>query len=120
MAWDPLQSEVSSAVAAKARVLVPLLESIAREVAERDRVLDRIERALAELEKARLGASALAVRLIADAAVQRRELRHASAELQRLGCVLIHRRPPTIYVTGEKAGNGALWLWQTSDGSASR
>lgn len=96
--------------------LVPFLESIAREVAERDEALDRIERALVDLERRGLGRSPQAVQLIAEAALHRRELRSAGAELERVGCALLSRRPPTIHI----AGSGRGWLWQTRKDSGPR
>ncbi len=93
--------------------LAPLLAAIAREIAERDEALTRLEPVLLELERTNQEASPVAIQLIAEAAVHRRELRRASAEVRRLGCALISRRPPTIYIPGGVAGVGG-WLWQES------
>ncbi len=97
------------------RRLRPLLESIAREIGERDASLDRIERELDRLEKRGRGEERAVLRLISEAAVERRELRRVVRELQRLGCVLLGRRPPTIGVP--RAGGSLVWLWQPGPGS---
>ena len=90
----------------------PLLGSIAREIAERDADLARIEGTLLELEQLKKESSPLALRLIANAAVHRCELRRIGAELRRLGCTLISRRPPTIFIPAKTSRRGGGWLWQ--------
>ena len=111
-----------------ARALVPLLASIAREVAERRSLVLTLER---ELEGARAprpgvpqdadphGAPGHAHRdarpdsLIADLASQRRALRGLDRELRRLGCVL-ERGPEISMLIADQAGKPA-WRWRQGE-----
>lgn len=98
---------------ARPQLLGPFLQSIAREIVERDWALQRIERELNELQRRGQDDSAPALQLIAESAVHRRELRRANAEIRALGCMLLSRRPPTIYIPERDAGRSG-WLWQPS------
>ena len=98
---------------ARPQLLGPFLQSIAREIVERDWALQRIERELNELERLKQEDSAPALQLMAESAVHRRELRRANAEIRALGCMLLSRRPPTIYIP-ERGSGRAGWLWQPS------
>jgi len=113
MAWQPL--EQTDTLPPRVQNLAPLLEAIAVEVVDRCEALDRIERTLAALERHGLGDSGPALQLLAESAQHRRELRHAGVELRHLGCMLISRRPPTIYVREHADSTGGGWLWQFGD-----
>ena len=112
MALQPVEPEVDSGPVPRVQNLVRFLESIATEIAERDEALDRIELWLAALWRQKQEDSALANQLIVESAVHRRELRHAIAELRRIGCLLLSRRPPTIYIRAKAVGGGGGWIWK--------
>lgn len=68
-----------------AKQLLPLLESIATEIRERQVVARRLEKRLEGLRDLP-DQEGLLLNLKADLAEQRRELRQSRAELERLGC----------------------------------
>jgi len=79
-----------------AQNLIPLLRSIARELAERRVRLEDLEAELdlvCDDERARL--------LLADRSVQRRELRHVLSEVLQLGCTILGTRPLTFRIPVE-------------------
>jgi hypothetical protein len=111
-----------------ARALVPLLASIAREVAERRSRVLTLERELegtrdpsagapqvAEHQRASetAGSDARSDALIADLANQRRALRGLDRELRRLGCVL-ERGPAISMLIADRAGKPA-WRWRQGE-----
>lgn len=88
--------------------LLPLLESIGREIVEREEVVRRIEEELRGLDGRGKGWSRRADALTAEAAVHKRELRLARTEIEHLGCSLVGHHPPTVRIPGEVHS----WLWQ--------
>lgn len=121
-----------------ARALVPLLASIAREVAERRAAVLVLERQLdaargpgsavggdpdskgtrqrdTRQERAReaTGRASQPEMLIADLATQRRALRGLDRELRRLGCVL-ERGPGISILIADHVGKPA-WRWRQGE-----
>jgi len=107
-----------------ARALVPLLASIAREVAERRSRVLTLERELEGTRDPSAGAPQVAEHqrasetagsdaLIADLANQRRALRGLDRELRRLGCVL-ERGPAISMLIADRAGKPA-WRWRQGE-----
>ncbi len=78
---------------AGAERLIPLLCSIAREVAERQASLERLETALEHASDERF-----AQLLAGEAACQRRELHHIAQEVLRLGCSILGTQPVTFRI----------------------
>lgn len=91
----------------EARLLLPLLKSIGREIAERQRTLLRLERDMPSPEEREACRE-----WSAELAVQRRELRMAHLELERLGCSLVGRRPLTIRIPRRAPEGRGSFLWQ--------
>ena len=90
-----------------AQALVPLLDSILREMQERRSELGRMEASKRQLS-ANHGEGHDEVRyLIADIANTKRELRHAQEELEQLGCKLEETDSLLVHIPGEDEG----WMW---------
>ena len=96
----------------KALRLLRLLESIAREIEDRDEALRRVDAELRELERAGRGRSREAGCLNAEASLHLRELRCARSEIEGLGCSVIGFDPPTVRIPGPKGSQTPGWLWQ--------
>ena len=94
--------------------LLPLLQSIGKELEERTEVLEDLERQLEDLEHTERPASEVRA-LIAEAAMQRRELRLAREELQRFGCTVLGTTPLTIRIPGRVGEAKKSFVWQTGD-----
>ena len=94
--------------------LLPLLSSIAQEIEERTEALERLEQELENLERQNRRSHEERV-LIAEAASQRRELRHAREELQRFGCSVLGTAPLTIRIPGRVGEAKKSFVWQTGD-----
>ena len=93
--------------------LLPLLRSIGKEIEERTESLERLEASIA-LQPA--GSQTTEARaLVAEAASQRRELRHAREELQRFGCSVLGTAPLTIRIPGRVGEAKKSFVWQTGD-----
>ena len=94
--------------------LVPLLESIFSEVADRRRAIRDMERTLASMKRA--GAPSAEIgHVTAKLAIHRRELRHTAKEFERLGCVVDEHNPNRVIIPGS---NGALeggFHWQAGE-----
>ena len=90
--------------------LGPLLDSIAREVAERHSRLDRLEGRIATLRASPFYASELGP-LEADASTERRELRRCREEFERLGCAVIGTAPLTLRIP-DRAGGKQSRTWR--------
>lgn len=99
----------------EALALLPLLESIAREVRERDEVLRRIAGDLRRMEKRGRGRGAEARLLTAEAADHRTALRQIRTEVERLGCEEIGVRPPTIRIPAAGGPEAETWVWRLGD-----
>ncbi|MEM8710378.1 MAG: DUF2203 family protein [Planctomycetota bacterium] len=91
--------------------LVPLLEMIFAEVADRRRSIRQLEREL-KTEKATAGASSPKASLLtASLANHKRELRLASKEFERLGCVVDEHNPNRVIIPGS-AGMESGFHWE--------
>ena len=88
----------------RAAQLVPLLEMIFAEVADRRRAIRGIERELKTLKEEE-GSSPKIGNLTAVLANHKRELRLASKEFERLGCVVDDHNPNRVIIPGT---SGAL------------
>ena len=94
--------------------LLPLLRSIGKEIEERTEALERLEQEIERLQpQSRTTQESRA--LIAEAASQRRELRHAREELQRFGCSVLGTAPLTIRIPGRVGEAKKSFVWQTGD-----
>ena len=82
-----------------ARRLLPLVRSIGQEIVERE----------ARLETFGSGEDH---ETVAETAIQRRELRHAYAELEKLGCSVVGHEPLTLRIPAERNGRTRSLLWQ--------
>ena len=95
--------------------LLPLLASIGREIEERTVALEvletRIESATAKAHKNSEQVHAL----VADAAAQRRGIRQARAELERLGCSVLGTEPLTFRIPGRVGEAKKSFVWQAGD-----
>ena len=91
--------------------LIPLLCSIAREVAERTASLERLEAALEFASNDRQARF-----LVGEAATQRRELRHAEAEVARLGCSILGTQPVTFRIPVETDLKPRSLVYQVREG----
>lgn len=96
--------------------LVPLLESIFAEVADRRQSIRKLER---ELQRAKREGSPRAHigDLTARLANHRRELRQTSKEFERLGCVVDEHNPNRVIIPGASGAFEQGYHWQagTSD-----
>ncbi len=95
--------------------LLPLLGAIGREIQERTQTLalleDRIERVSSKTRSDHhevLG-------LVAEAAEQRRGIRLAKAELDRLGCSVVGTAPLTFRIPGRVGRDKHSFVWQAGD-----
>lgn len=92
----------------RASALLPLLRSITAEIRERSEAAEAIGQAIQDLgtsRRARLRRGELE----ADLSVQRRELRVARRELERLGCTLDQDHPLRVLIPGEDGAHGFAW-----------
>lgn len=96
---------------ADAEALAPLLDSIGRELEERGKLLEELEAQMKELRSSPFPAQELPA-LEADAAHQRRELRHCLEELERLGCSVVGTTPLTIRIPTRVDGARRSLVWQ--------
>ncbi|MEM6672505.1 MAG: DUF2203 family protein [Planctomycetota bacterium] len=89
--------------------LVPLLESIVTEVADRRRTIRTLERSLAT-EKENGSPQPVTGPIRARLASERRELRLATKELERLGCSFDEHNPNRVMIPGTDGGeSGFHW-----------
>lgn len=92
----------------QAEALLPLLDSILREIEDRTKALVAMERRHGQLE-GRPGDDPELLHVIADMATYKRELRHAREELEQLGCSLEDCGTLGVRIPGE---NDASFVWQ--------
>ena len=101
----------------RARELLPLLQSIGREISERTEALETLEseiarsesQVLSEQDRDRLH------ELVAEAAAHRRGLRLARLELERLGCSVVGTSPLTFRIPGRVGLRDRSFVWRTGD-----
>jgi hypothetical protein len=80
-----------------AKRLVPLLEAITREIADRGAEIQRLQERAEALARSR---SPERLHVQAELAVQRRELRACRRELDSLGCVVDDTDPTEVLIPG--------------------
>lgn len=97
-----------------AKELVPLLESITREIVERHRAIRFLEQELAELTEEDPSSKQRHL-VLAELASQRRELRMARGELDRLGCTYDEQYPHRVYIPGRSGKLEEGFRWQVGD-----
>ena len=86
----------------EAERMVPLLRSIGREIRQRSRSVQRLEKRLGALERRTAEDPAETQGLVAEIAVERREIRLAKKELERLGCSLDEQHPLRILIPSKE------------------
>ncbi len=92
--------------------LVPLLEMIFAEVADRRRAIRSLERELkAEKETSGQGSPKVA-HMTASLANHKRELRLASKEFERLGCVVDEHNPNRVIIPGSQGALERGFHWE--------
>ena len=101
----------------RARRLVPLLEAICREVAERSHRIRILEKRQARLGEEQPGSARDALELKALLALHRREVRLALKELEHLGCAVDREHPSTICIPGHDGSLDAGFRWNSVDGT---
>lgn len=94
-----------------ARALAPLLDSISREIEARTEALEALETRIHELRNSPFYSDE-PVRLEAEMAVHRRELRHCRQELERLGCTVLGTSPLTVRIPTQVGKKRESLLWQ--------
>ena len=104
----------------RAERLLPILRSIAREIGERSRAIERLESALASATTRPRGADVRARAVSAELAHQRRELRFAQRELARLGCALDEDHPLRIRIPGEDGTLAGGYTWSPAEDAPRR
>lgn len=104
-----------------AQRLVPLLDSIFREVAERRRQARLLEKQLVAAQqggKAEDDQSDHLLELRAQLATQRRELRLAQKEFERLGCSVDEHNPNRVLILGPNGRQ--TFRWDAGDAAVQR
>jgi len=104
-----------------AQRLVPLLDSIFREVAERRREARLLEKQLAAVKQASTteeNESDHLLQLRAQLAMQRRELRLAQKEFERLGCEVDEHNPNRVLILGPNGRQ--TFRWDAGDAAVQR
>jgi hypothetical protein len=95
-----------SALTGSPDLVLPLVRSIGREIAERRQALESLESRRDELDGGR------ELWLIdAECSAHRRGIRHAREELRRLGCSLIGTEPLTIRISCDCEEGKRSFLW---------
>ena len=99
----------------RAERLVPILRSIASEIGERTRAIERLESALDSTTTPQRETEMRTRALGAELAHQRRELRFAQRELARLGCTLDGDHPLRILIPGADGTFAGGYSWDPSE-----
>ncbi len=94
--------------------LVPLLEAIFNEVADRRRSIRELERTLKAM-KLEGRPSTTTGPVVARLATQRRELRLTSKEFERLGCAVDEHNPNRVFIPGTTGGLEGGYHWQAGE-----
>lgn len=95
----------------RARQLVPLLKSITKEMDERLTRIRRLEALLESTENDQRARTSAELDLQAELATQRRELRLARKELERLGCVVDPAHPQRVLIPGSDGNIERGFRW---------
>lgn len=98
----------------RASSLLPLLRSITAEIRERSDAIDAFERELQDLGAPRRGQERRGD-IEAGLSVQRRELRVARRELERLGCELDQDHPLRVLIPGADGELDHGFAWSPID-----
>jgi len=98
----------------RASKLVPLLESIMREVAERQREIHILERQMKGLSES-ASDMALLPEVLARLATQRREVRLSKKEIEQLGCVVDQDQPNRVFIPGHDGNIDHGFRWDSGD-----
>jgi hypothetical protein len=91
-----------------AQKLVPLLDAIFREVADRRREVRMLEKQLAAAKRVP-GEGDEGASLQARLATHRRELRLARKEFERLGCIVDEHNPNRVLILGPNGSQAFRW-----------
>ena len=102
-----------------AQRLLPLLQSIGQEIAERTHEV-RILQGRIALHERRGGDVDELLDLKASLASHRRELRYAHAELEKLGCSLDENHPLRILIPGADGQVEHGFAWEANDATLRR
>jgi hypothetical protein len=95
--------------------LLPLLGSIGKEIQERSALLGELEARIESLTSLPFADPEELHELIARASAQRREIRLAKKELERLGCSVVGTQPLTFRIPGRVGEARHSFVWQTGD-----
>ena len=98
-----------------AKEILPLLESIGREITERSLALAHLETEITTLESEDPVDDDRMHGLVAEASAHRRGLRLAKAELERLGCSVVGTTPLTFRIPGRIGTRDRSFVWRTGD-----
>jgi len=101
----------------RALQLVPLLRSITNEIQDRAQAIDRLEHRLDSVTRTARSASRTdALREIeGNLSENRRELRMAKRELERLGCALDEDHPLRVLIPGTNGELDHGYAWTPTD-----
>lgn len=89
--------------------IIPLLRSISRELRERTEAIEALEERLEAFSSTRRIHEADVANIQAELMTQRRELRYAEQELERLGCSLDEKDGKRIVFQGQEGGFSFSW-----------
>ena len=106
-----------------AQRLIPLLDAIFREVAERRHEVRLLEKQLVRCKRDPSSTSEDELtRLRARLALHRRELRMARKEFKRLGCVVDEHNPNRVLIAGKTGKGTTSWAfaWDAGNENVSR
>ncbi len=97
----------------KADQLLPLLDAIGHEIADRADQLAHVETMSRALSIAPHAHRDELSKLRSEGVVHMRELKRAEEELRALGCSVANLEPLTFRI-GDRAKEGFTWIWGTS------
>ena len=93
-----------------AKRLVPLLEDITREIADRLLEIQRLETRIERMRSSRRAPDRLNAQ--AELAMHRREIRMAGKEIEALGCVSDEENPTEVLIPGRDGNLEHGFRWQ--------
>ncbi len=99
--------------------LVPLLESIMREVADRQRKILILEKRMNGLTEFPAD-EAMHLELLAQLAAQRRQVRLSKKEIECLGCVVDKDQPNRVFIPGHDGNIDHGFRWDSGDPTVHR
>jgi hypothetical protein len=95
----------------RAHQLVPLLKSITKEMEERVAAIRRLEAQVETISAGGRDKGNVELDLQAELATQRRELRLAGKELERLGCIVDPTHPQRVLIPGSDGNIERGFRW---------